>query len=216
MANIKQINLGGTNYSIVGRLFYGTCSTSEATNPKAVTCADFSASDLVAGTCIIVKNTTAATALNTSTLQLNVQSTGAKYIRKYQNGSTVALDASSEFGATIMMFIYDGTNWVLQGNYSGAASDTLVTQTITTTNATYPLLFSGTASKSATSDDTARFDTNFYYNPSLNKLFIGTGTNGGAFVLGTTTSAGLAGWTTTVPSSTSNAVQGQVCFVVVD
>lgn len=54
----------------------------------------------------------------------------------------------------------------------GNSSDTKVTQTITSTNSTYPLLFSATANKTTTSDDTARFSSNLKYNPSTDTLTV--------------------------------------------
>ena len=60
-------------------------------------------------------------------------------------------------------------NIVIEG---GSSSDTKVTQTVTSTNSTYPLLFSATANKTTTSEDTARFSSNLKYNPSTDTLTV--------------------------------------------
>ena len=54
----------------------------------------------------------------------------------------------------------------------GSSSDTKVTQTITSTDSTYPLLFSATSDKTTTSEDTARFSSNLKYNPSTDTLTV--------------------------------------------
>mgnify|MGYP006988865026 CR=1 FL=1 len=87
-------------------------------------------------------------------------------------------------------------------------TDTKVTQTATATNATYPLLFTGTASQTSTSTNTSRFGTLIHANPGTGRVSMK------ALVVGQSTTANYSGWTTTVPSSTTNAVTGQVMFVV--
>lgn len=114
MATIKQIQLGSTTYDLLSRgPFYGTCSTGAGTNPKVVSCSDFTSADLVAGAMIVVKNTTANTGAVTA-IQLNVNSTGAKNVKKIYNGALSDLSATGEFGAYTMTFVYDGSYWVLQ------------------------------------------------------------------------------------------------------
>ena len=49
-------------------------------------------------------------------------------------------------------------------------TDTKVTQTVTTTNASYPILAAATASKTATSTEAARFSTGITMNPSTNTI----------------------------------------------
>lgn len=287
MAVIKQVTVGSTTYDIVAKKpFYGTCSTAASTTAKVVACADFTADDLTAGAMIVVKNTTANTGA-VGSLTMNVNSTGAKSIKKVYNAALNNLTVAGEFGAYAMTFIYDGTNWVLQnadynntytvtdtkvwqsvnadnsnkaillkGSPSGADSadkvyyasnitgnavtgiltatglsatsltittingvtvgtspkftdtDTKVTQTVTTTNATYPLLFSSTAAATTNLTDTARFGTLISANPNLGRVAMR------ALVVGQTTTANCSGWTTTPPSTTTNAQTGQVLFVV--
>ena len=204
MAVIKQVATGGTIYDIVAKKpFYGTCSTAAATTAKVVDCADFTSDDLIAGAVIVVKNTTANTG-SISSLTMNVNSTGAKSIKKIYNSVLNSLTTANEFGAYTMTFIYDGTNWVLQN----VNIDTKVTQVVTTTNATYPLLFTTSSSQSTTSTSTVRFGTLINANPSLGRVAMQ------ALVVGQSTTANYSGWTTTVPSSTTNAQTGQVMFVV--
>lgn len=92
--------------------------------------------------------------------------------------------------------------------YAPTDTDTKVTQTVTTTNSTYPLLFSATASKTATNTEAARFGTVINANPGTGRVAMR------ALVVGQGTTANYSGWTTTVPSSTTNAVTGQVMFVL--
>lgn len=92
--------------------------------------------------------------------------------------------------------------------YAPTDTDTKVTQTVTTTNSTYPLLFSATASATSTATTTARFGTVIHANPATGRVAMR------ALVVGQSTTANYSGWTTTVPSSTTNATTGQVMFVV--
>lgn len=92
--------------------------------------------------------------------------------------------------------------------YAPTDTDTKVTQTVTTTNSTYPLLFSATASASSTATTTSRFGTVIHANPATGRVAMR------ALVVGQGTTANYCGWTTTVPSSTTNAVTGQVMFVI--
>lgn len=66
----------------------------------------------------------------------------------------------------------------------GSSSDTKVNQTLTSTNSSYPLLFSYTANKSATSADAARFSTGLKYNPSTQSLLFPAATSGKSVNIG--------------------------------
>ena len=98
-------------------LYYGTCSTSTS-NTKDVILSVGSSFELRTGTLLAVKFTYSAVA--SSTLYLNVNSTGAKEIRF----GGVASNVSWGGGATIL-FEYDGTYWQqLNQGYIGVATTT--------------------------------------------------------------------------------------------
>lgn len=90
-----------------GELNYGTCATAAGTAAKVVTCPGFV---LVAGARISVKFTNGST--STGTMQLNVNSTGAKDCGIYgAHGEWAAYQcycAKNE----VLEFIYDGTYWI--------------------------------------------------------------------------------------------------------
>lgn len=102
------------------KIFYGTCSTAAATNPKVVSCTGFTSSDLVAGTLLFVKFTNTATTTAVADLQMNVNSTGAKNIKKLYNGALNNVTTIGEIQANLpLIFAYSGTYWVLLGsNYN--------------------------------------------------------------------------------------------------
>lgn len=117
MSTVREIKVGNVNYN-AGRVHYGTCKTAAATVAKVVSCPTFTADDLIAGAAIIVKNTTANSGA-VGSLTLDVNSTGAKSIKKLYNGAINNITAVGEFAATSLLFVYDGTYWVLaNANYN--------------------------------------------------------------------------------------------------
>ena len=89
-------------------VFYGTCATAAATAAKVVVCEEFTSADLVEGTVVNVKFTNAQTYNGAPTL--NVQSTGAKNVRRV--GTTNAARYEWQSGE-VVQFVYDGTYWML-------------------------------------------------------------------------------------------------------
>ena len=89
------------------RIFYGTSSTAAGTAAKAVTCSIYDA--YTTGDILVVKFDNANTAGSPT---LNVNSKGAKNIRKIYNGAVSTLNANGEITGTCM-FVYDGTQWIL-------------------------------------------------------------------------------------------------------
>ena len=87
--------------------FYGTSSTAASTATKVVTCPEFT---LKTGAIIAVKFSYAQT--STSTISLNVNSTGAKQVYGIPRAttSTTRLDGAWEANET-KIFVYDGTYW---------------------------------------------------------------------------------------------------------
>ena len=99
----------------VNKIYYGTCVTAAATVEKAVTCTDFI---LEKGAIVFVTfdNTNSGAVAN---LKLNVNSTGAKPLKHWYNGSVNNLPGVGYLGANqTYIFYYDGTNWVTINNYN--------------------------------------------------------------------------------------------------
>lgn len=89
-------------------VFYGTCATASGSSVKVVTCPEFRASDLIAGTMITVAfdaNNAAGTAY------LNINGTGANEISRTVNNAVSALYFWGN--NTPITFVFDGTRWVI-------------------------------------------------------------------------------------------------------
>ena len=137
---------------------YGTCSTAAATAAKVVSCSNFA---LITGAEITVKFTTTNTAANPT---LNVNNTGAKAI--YYRGS--AISAGYLAANRTYTFRYNGTQYELVGDLN-TDTNTKVTQTVTTSNAAYPLLLAPSG-QTATTTTTSYFDSGVTLNPSTNTI----------------------------------------------
>lgn len=88
-----------------GTASYGTCATAAGTAAKTSTISGFS---LYTGATVAIKFTYANTASNPT---LNVSSTGAKNIR--MNNSNLSV-SNSWCAGELVLFVYDGTYWVMQ------------------------------------------------------------------------------------------------------
>lgn len=111
-----QVSGGG---SVLGNrgIFYGTCDTVAATTEKAVTCSDFTANDLVAGSVVMVLFSVTNSGAVAS-LTLNVNSTGAKSIKYMRNGAYGNIPTAGYLKVDqIYQFTFDGTYWVVELNY---------------------------------------------------------------------------------------------------
>lgn len=112
--------------------YYGTCSTSASTQAKVVTCSGFK---LETGARITVKFTNAQTYNGTATL--NVNSTGAKNITRVGTTTTTRYYWSA---GEVIDFVYDGTNYIMEGK--GTATTTyygvtkLATSAVSTSTST--------------------------------------------------------------------------------
>ena len=142
-------------------IHYGTCSTAAGTAAKTVSCSGFT---LATGARIAVKFTVTNTATN-STVTLNVNNTGAKNI--YYRGSGTAWSNSVLAANRTYEFVYNGTQYEFVGDIDTGSNN--VTQTNTTTNANYPVLF---RYNNNTSNGTAatRFCSGVQVNPSTGTL----------------------------------------------
>ena len=136
-------------------IHYGTCSTAAATVAKTVSCTGFT---LVTGAEITIRFTVTNTAASPT---LNVNNTGAKAI-VYRNA---AISAGYLAANRVYKFVYDGTNYELIGDIN-TDTNNKVTQTVTTTDSTYPILTSATANRTATATEAARFASAVTINPS--------------------------------------------------
>lgn len=87
--------------------YYGTCTTSASTQAKVVTCEGFK---LENGAKITVKFTNAQTYNGTATL--NVNNTGAKNICRVGTTTTTRYFWNT---GEVVDFVYDGTNYVMEG-----------------------------------------------------------------------------------------------------
>ena len=85
--------------------YYGTCSTGASAAAKVVVCDDFTT--LETGASIRVKFTNGNTASHPT---LNVNSTGAKSIKKY--GTTDSM-SGMWYSGEVKDFVYDGTYWIM-------------------------------------------------------------------------------------------------------
>jgi hypothetical protein len=144
-------NTGSSSYSINDlKIFYGTCDTAAATTAKVVVCPEFTASNLVAGTLIVVKFS-ATNSGAVGSITMNVNSTGAKNIKKIYNAAVSNLVAAGEIIAGISyMFSYNGTYWVLVSGLDYNSTGTVNQAAVITTNGEYCLLHAndtGTAAK---------------------------------------------------------------------
>ena len=105
---------------------FGTCSTAAGTAAKVVSCTGFT---LATGAVITVKFSATNTAANPT---LNVNSTGAKYIR--YRGS--AISAGYLAANRVYTFVYDGTDYELVGDINTDTNTTYNTGTATTAGLT--------------------------------------------------------------------------------
>ena len=104
-----------TNNSLFARghiaAFHGTCTTAAGTATKAVTCADFTSADLVAGAMIVVSFSNANSAA-VADLKLDVNSTGAYAIKQNNSGTLSNLGDKSYLKASSYPFIFNGSYWI--------------------------------------------------------------------------------------------------------
>lgn len=151
----------------------GTCSTVASTPTKVVSISGNTNWTLQEGSVIHICFSTSNTA---TTPKLNVNGTGAKSI--YVNGVVASGTSYKEYGGVagcINTYIYNGTYYVYLG--SSSIVDTKVTQTVTTTNAEYPLLATATSGATISTTTTARFASGVTLNPSTDSLTLTDGTD---------------------------------------
>lgn len=111
ITNTPQAVASGGGTTAKG-FFYGTCATAAATAAKVVTCPEFTAADLTTGAVVYVDFTSSNSVASPT---LNVNSTGAKAIRRYGTTAPSTSAASSWNAGAIVCFVYDGTYWNVEG-----------------------------------------------------------------------------------------------------
>lgn len=171
MAYIGKVVAGGATH-LVGSTLYGTCSTAAGTVAKVVVSTDFT--ELVTGVTIHIKFAETNTATSPTLTIQNAASnptytTGAKAIMKYGTTAAGTTAATSWYAGTVVALTYDGTNWIMNDHIDDTNTDTKVTQTATTANAEYEVLFSATADNT-TRTEAARKSDKLKFNPSTGTL----------------------------------------------
>jgi len=118
---IQVLNIGGTDYSVQHRVFYGTCSTAAATAAKVITLSNSSGFALEAGAMIVVKFTYSNTASNPT---FNVASSGAKSVLYNTAAITTSSLTYAGYASRYISYVYNGTYWVFTGwSYVPPAGD---------------------------------------------------------------------------------------------
>lgn len=152
--------------------YYGSCATAAGEQTKVVTLNNASNFVLRIGTTIYVKfsNTNTYSATAAAPTKLDVANTGAKQIYG-ANTATPTGTSTTYFGRAnyVNCYVYDGTYWVWNGSSQDNDGNNNVTQTATTTNANYEVLFSQTADNT-TRTEQARKNSNLKFNPSTGDL----------------------------------------------
>ena len=149
----------------IRRAFYGTCSTAANESAKTVTLASTDGWSLTAGVIVGVYFSNSNTA---SSVTLNVNGSGAKSIYYNNAAYTGNSTAVTGYAKRVNYYMYDGTYWVFLSN-GIIDSNNAVTQTATTTNSDYEVLFSATADNSNRTEG-ARKNSNLTFNPSTGNL----------------------------------------------
>ena len=173
---IDLTEIGGSSSSS-SSYAYGTCSDAAATSTKTVTLSDsYSNFTVSTGSIVAVKFTYTNTVASTL-LKLSVAGVTAQI--KYLN--TTFPSSQHWLAGSTVEFVYDGSAWQIFGTIK---DNVKVNQTLTSTNSSYPLLFSYTAGKSSTGADEARFSTGLKYNPSTQSLLFPAATSGKSVNIG--------------------------------
>lgn len=109
MGTIAKVTAGGATH-LVASTAYGTCGTAQGTSAKVATIQDDQEFTLVPGVTVHIKMTNSNTIANPT---LNVNSTGAKSIKKYGTTAPSTSSNSSWNAGAVVSFTYDGTYWMM-------------------------------------------------------------------------------------------------------
>ena len=210
--SLKTFRYSGTKWVAIKTNMvsnYGVCSTPAATAAKEVTISN-SSFKLETGARVVVKLTNTNSASNPT---LNVNSTGAKRIKKYSTVDPGGTAFDSWIDNSTIEFVYDGTYWVWLGYQYYAGSSLYVGMLGNANNSSYPLVFTSSVNDSTTNrvDRTLYTDTanSLYYNPSSNTLtcttFSGSLSGNATSATSATNAANLRYSSTNVLSATSTS-----------
>ena len=108
-ASQYQTSIAELREDVDTRTAYATCSTGASTAAKVATISGTSTFVLETGSRIAVKFTNSNTAANPT---LNVNSTGAKSIKRYGTTADGTNSMYSWTAGQVIEFVYDGTNWL--------------------------------------------------------------------------------------------------------
>lgn len=114
-AGITSSDINSWNSKGNAKIFYGTCNSDADYINKTVVCSDFTSANLIKGALIFVTFDYTNT-VDTEDVKLNVNNTGAIYIRepRGESNSISYLRSKSILQANCTyLFTYDGTYWVL-------------------------------------------------------------------------------------------------------
>ena len=189
MAFVGQLTAAGNSNMPVAATLYGTCSTAAATQEKAVTCAAYDLTTPITGMSIAVKFTNSNT--YNGTVTLNINSKGAKNAYRYGTTNIGTNVQTSWPAGAVVLFTYDGTNWVLtQPNYDTNSN---------TIPSAYCDTAAATAAKTASCSGYA-LKTNSY----LHVIVVNTNTSQTAITLNVNGKGAKAIYINGAASSTSN------------
>lgn len=139
------VTIDGVSFNAsAGIIHYGTCNITSAS--ATVSCTGFT---LATGAWIAVQFT-GNTSSSSNALQLNINGTGAKYV-KYYHGSDMSMPSNAGIFSNNKVFflVYDGTSYRIVGEL-----DTNTTYTLSGSNNTITLTDSNGGTTSATVSDT--------------------------------------------------------------
>ena len=189
MAFVGQLTAAGNSNMPVAATLYGTCETAAATQEKAVTCAAYDLTTPITGMSIAVKFTNSNT--YNGTVTLNINSKGAKNAYRYGTTNIGTNVQTSWPAGAVVLFTYDGTNWVLtQPNYDTNSN---------TIPSAYCDTAAATAAKTASCSGYA-LKTNSY----LHVIVVNTNTSQTAITLNVNGKGAKAIYINGAASSTSN------------
>lgn len=148
---------------------YATCSTTAATAAKVATLSGNTNWALTAGAIVAIKFTETNTADNPT---ININSTGAKSVVYGTAAITTSNLSYAGYASRVILYMYDGTNYVFLGWSYDANSDTKVTQANTTADTTYNVLLSYGAASTSSVTNTVKKSANLKFNPSTKTLTV--------------------------------------------
>ena len=142
--SIHNISYGGNKYNFEA-IWYGECDTAAATAAKTVTIANFP-STVVAGTAIAIKFTNSNSVASPT---LSINSGTAKPILRYGTSAPSTSVASSWAAGTVVLMIYEGTNWRICSYKDNTTYSEISVANITNLTGSSAALITGRRFKSA-------------------------------------------------------------------